>query len=412
MVVLTLMLAGYFAWTKSTGFNMLFKLSSRLLMTAVIYLVSRRIANRGAIASFRWQNKLSPLLYAAYLGLGLLSLLWSTDVAYSALQWVMDVTSLVFAYYFIVCLVMLDSYFPNHPIRLYKILGHAIFMLVGIFVVGFFVSPQTFMRISHEGQEYRLGGFMMNPNELGMLAGVGMACYMLCLYQKGYRAWTLIRIVILLFAVVLTGSRSTIIGVLIIAFYHISQSAKRWLKVLMYAAGVLILPLVVNTLIIKSAANGGVGEVMSMTGRLPFWTALVTEALPKEPLLGFGFQRIYYTLNFSGVHTYTASMAHNTFLQALMNLGLIGFGIVLWQLFFTIRAMVLTRDMQLKLISASILIPVIINSFTEFGIFGETNYGILLYQLLIMCLSLRINPRLSKPEKIFLRKKRPDLMPV
>lgn len=406
------MLGGYFAWSNSAGFNMLFKLSSRILMTAAIYLISRRIAHRGAIASFKWENKLSPLLYIAYLGLGLLSLLWSTDVAYSVLQWVMDMTSLVFAYYFIGCFVMLDRYFPNHPIRMYKILGHAIFILIGIFVIGFFTHPTAFMRMTHEGEEYRLGGFMMNPNELGMLAGVGMACYMLCLYQKGYRAWTLIKIFILLFAVVLTGSRSTIIGVLIIAFYHINQSSKRWLKIAMYAAGAMALPLVVNTLIIKSAANGGLGEVMSMTGRLPFWTALVTEALPKEPLLGYGFQRIYYTLYFSGVHTYSASMAHNTFLQALMNLGLIGFAIVLLQFFFTMRAFVLTRDMKLKLMTASILIPVMINSFTEFGIFGETNYGILLYQVLIFYLSLRINPRLSSLEKLFLRKKRPDLIPV
>lgn len=411
LIVFAVMLSSYFAWASGAGFNMLFKLTSRLLMTAAIYLVSRRIANRGAIASFRWQNEFSPLLYVVYLGLGLLSFLWSTDVGYSALQWMMDMTGLIFAYYFIVCFIMLDKYFPNHPIRLYKIIGHAIFILIGIFVTGFFIKPMMFMRMTHEGEEFRLGGYMMNPNELGMLAGVGIACYMLCLYEKGHRAWTLIKILILLFAVVLTGSRSTIIGVLIIAFYHISQTSKKWLKFLMYATGAIAVPLVVNTLVIKSAGNGGLGEVMSMTGRIPFWTALVTKALPREPLLGFGFQRIYYTLNFSGTHTYSASMAHNTFLQVLMNLGLIGFAIVLLQLFFTIRAFILTKDRKLKLMSGSILIPVIINSFTEFGIFGETNYGMLLYQILILYLSLRINPRLTRSETLFLRKRRPDLIP-
>jgi exopolysaccharide production protein ExoQ len=252
----------------------------------------------------------------------------------------------------------------------------------------------------------------MNPNELGMLAGVGIACYILCLYEKGQRVWTLIRILILLFAVVLTGSRSTIIGVLIVAFYHISQSANRWFKYLMYLGAALVIPLIIDTLIIKSAGNGGLNEVMSMTGRIPFWTALVTKALPREPLLGYGFQRINYTLNFSGAHTYSASMAHNTFLQALLNLGLIGFVVVLLQVFFTIRAFLLTRDNKMKLIIGSLLIPVLINSFTEFGIFGETNFGILLYQVLILYLSLRINPRLSGIEKLFLRQKRPDLIPA
>jgi exopolysaccharide production protein ExoQ len=410
--VLTAMLSGYFAWSESTGFNMLFKLVSRLLMTMAIYLIYRRIAQRGAIASFGWENGSSPLLYVVYLGLGLLSFLWSTDVAYSALQWCMDVAGLVFAYYFIACFAMLDRYFAGHRIRLYKILAHAITVLITVFVIGFFVDPAKFMRITHEGEEFRLGGFMMNPNELGMLAGVGIACYILCLYEKGHRVWTIIRILLLLFAVVLTGSRSTIIGVLIIVFYHVTQSAHRWLRYMMYVSAAVMAPLIVNTFIIKSAANGGLDEVMSMTGRIPFWTALVTKALPREPLLGYGFQRINYTLNFSGAHTYTASMAHNTFLQALMNLGLIGFAVVLLQVFFTIRAFLLTPDKKMKLIVGSLLIPVLINSFTEFGIFGETNFGILLYQVLILYLSLRTNPRLSRPEKIFLRQKRPDLIPA
>ena len=41
------------------------------------------------------------------------------------------------------------------------------------------------MRMSHEGEEFRLGGFIMNPNELGMLSAVGVSCYIFCLYDKG-----------------------------------------------------------------------------------------------------------------------------------------------------------------------------------------------------------------------------------
>ena len=40
-----------------------------------------------------------------------------------------------------------------------------------------------------------------------------------------------------------------------------------------------------------------------MTGRIPFWTALLTEGLPMEPLLGFGFMRIAYEDYFQSVHT-------------------------------------------------------------------------------------------------------------
>jgi len=403
------MVAGYFAWSDGETFNKVFKLCSRLMMTIAIYIVFRMIVKRGAVASFGWQNSLSPVFYGVYLGLGWISFLWSTDPGYSALQWSMDIESLVFSYYFIGCFLMLNYFFPENKIKLFKVMGHAIFGLIIIFVIGYFVNPGVFMRMSHEGEEYRLGGFIMNPNELGMLAAVGISCYIFCLYEKGQRVFILVKIFIMLYAVILTGSRSTVIGCLIIAFFHINQSTNKRLKTGMYSGALLIIPVAVNTLIVKSAGNGGVDEVMSMTGRLPFWTALITEGLPREPLLGFGFQRINYTLYFSGVHTYTASMAHNTFIQVLMNLGFIGFTIMIFQMLFTIKGFVQSPVKETKLMSIGIIIPVVINSFTEFGIFGETNYSILFYQVLIFYVSMKVNPRLTPFEKKILKKRRPEL---
>lgn len=409
MVVFFIMLGGYFAWFESPALNQAFKLGSRLVMTISVYLIYKSIIKKGAVGSFTWQHSLSPFLYCVYLALGLISFLWSTDYSYSALQWSMDLESLVFTYYFIGCFILLNHFFPGNPIKLYKVLGHCIFYMVLIFVVGYFVNPDVFMRMSHEGEEFRLGGFIMNPNELGMLAAVGITCYIFMLYEKGQRIWTVIKILIFLYAVVLTGSRSSTIGCLIVAFFHIKQSSNVKLKTAMYAGAVIIIPVAINTLIIKSAANGGLDEVLSMTGRLPFWTALITEGLPHEPLFGFGFQRIYYTLYFSSVHTYTASMAHDTFIQVLMNLGFVGFTVVLFQMIFTFRAFLKSPIKETRLMSLGIIIPVLINSFTEFGIFGETNYGILFYQLLIMYVSIQIQPRLTPKEKIFLFKRRPEL---
>ena len=71
--------------------------------------------------------------------------------------------------------------------------------------------------------------------------------------------------------------------------------------------------------------DGGIDEVLSMTGRLPFWTALLNEGIVREPFFGFGFMRINYTDYFQGLNTYPAKMTHNTFMQVLMNLGFVGF---------------------------------------------------------------------------------------
>jgi hypothetical protein len=53
-----------------------------------------------------------------------------------------------------------------------------------------------------------------------------------------------------------------------------------------------------------------------------------------------------------------------------------------------------------------LMIPILINSFTEFGIFGETNYGILFYQLIIFLVVMKGNPRLSKFELKSLNRQR------
>lgn len=405
-LILLIKLAGFFTWNNDVGTTRAFKLVSRVAMTAAAYGAYRLVLRRGAIDSFRWHHSLAPLLYAGYLLLGLASVLWSTNPGYSLLQWFMDLETLVFAFYFAKCFLLLDEFFPGSPVRFYNVLGNAAFLILLVFLGGLLVAPDVFYRLTHDGDEARLGGYLMNPNELGMLCVVGMACLAFNYYRAHRRVLTSAKIGLLLLALVLTGSRSSLVGCLLIGFFHLQQSSNSRLKVAANLAALLALPAVVPLVFIK---QGGVAEVLSMTGRLPFWRALLTEALPREPLLGYGFMRISYGEYFQSVHTYAAQMAHNTFVQVLLNLGLVGFTLALLQLGFTIRAFVRTPDAQLKLLGVGLLIPILINSFTEFGIFGMTNYGILFYQLLIFFGSLRYYARLSAPEQQHLRQRRPEL---
>ncbi len=211
----------------------------------------------------------------------------------------------------------------------------------------------------------------------------------------------------LLYGLVMTGSRSSTGGVLLIAFFHINQSKSTKLKLAMYLGAAAVIPVMIQMLWVK--AGSGMEEVLTMTGRLPFWSALINEAFPKEPWFGFGFMRIYYTETFQSVHTYAGHMTHNTFLQVLMNLGIVGFTLVLFQLIFTFRAFRKTEDKEKKLMLTGILIPVLINSFTEFGIFGETNYGILFYQLLIFSVCMTKAKHITRIERKMLERRRPEL---
>ena len=367
-----------------------------------------RISRYGAVNTLIHKNILSSLLYLAYLLLGFASFGWSTDPGFSALQWLMIVQSMIFAYYFIKSLALLDIYFPDHRIRLYHMLGNTVFILILIFVIGLFISPDIFFRLTNGGEEARLGGYIMNPNELGMLCGVGIACLIFDIRERN-KWWTILKIIVLIYALYMTGSRSSLIGALLIILFHIVQSNNKKLKIVIISAVLIISPVAINKIIFKNGDSSRMEEVMSMTGRLPFWTALINEGLPREPLLGFGFMRIDYKEFFQSTHTYPGKMTHNTFIQVLMSLGFIGLTIIVFHLFFAVKAF-LREKRERKLMIFGIFIPILINSFTEFGMFGESNYGILFYQLLLFTVSFKSRTFLTTVQKNILSRKRPDLI--
>ncbi len=408
-IILFLMVGCFFTWSENVNITRAIKVVGRMGVLILSFVNYYRIIKYGAAETLSFKNINSPLLYLSYLFLGLLSFSWSTNPGFSALQWFMTFQSLVFAYYFIKSLKILDTYFEGHTIRLFNLLGNTVFYLQLIFVIGMWIDPDTFFRLTHGGEEARLGGVIMNPNELGMLAGVGVACLIFDLYRFKNKTWTIIKLLIIFYALYLTGSRSSLIGALLIIFFHINQTKKQGLKLAIMGCVLLVIPVAVNQIILKGGDKERLEEILTLTGRLPFWQALITEGLPREPLLGFGFMRIDYKEYFQSTHTYPGKMTHNTFMQALMNLGFIGLTIVLFQVFFTISAF-FKEDKENKLMLIGILIPILINSFTEFGIFGESNYGILFYQLLIFSIAFKNTSNLTSLQKIQLRKRRPEIM--
>jgi exopolysaccharide production protein ExoQ len=241
-----------------------------------------------------------------------------------------------------------------------------------------------------------------------MMAGVGVAGFLFDVKRKHQTSFTLLKIVLLFYALYLTGSRSSLIGALLIVLFYIYQSDNTRLKLAIIGGMMLVLPYLVQSVILKDGDADRVEEVLSMTGRLPFWKGLISEGLPREPLLGFGFMRIDYNDYFQARNSYPGKMTHNTFIQVLMNLGFVGFSIVMLQMIFTYRA-VFRQPSEKKLMLLGISIPIMINSLTEFGIFGESNFGILFYQIIILYVSFQTNPNITSLQKLHLRIRRPDL---
>ena len=403
MLILLLMTACFFTWSENVLITRIIKVIGRMGMLYSSWYVYKSIISYGAADNLKVNNPLSIFFYALYLFLGFVSFAWSTNVGYSALQWFMTSQTLVFCYFFVKSLYLLDQFFPDHHIKMYNLVGNSAFILILVFVIGMWVNPDVFFRLTHGGEEARLGGYLMNPNELGMLAGVGVAGLMFDIRRNHKKWWTITKLLILFYGLYATGSRSSLIGALLIIGFHVLQSEQKKFAILAIVVMMLVAPIAIYKVVLKDGDPERMEEVLSLTGRLPFWQALIAEGLPREPLLGFGFMRIDYNEYFQGVHTYPGKMTHNTFMQVLMNLGFVGITIVLFQMFFAAIG-ILNENSEKKLMLFCILIPLIINSFTEFGIFGESNYGILFYQLILLYISFKPGHILTPKQKLHLKK--------
>ena len=397
IAVLSIKIASYFAIVEDPTTNQIFKLICRTSMTFLVLLLYLKTLKLGCLDTIKHQNLSGLALYLLYLLIGLASFGWSTNVNYSILQWLMTIESLVFVFFFLRVITLINYYFPVKKLDISKLFTVAIFPIMLIFVVGSILSPGLFFRVMRGGDEIRLGGYYMNSNELGMLASIGVAMSFLYYQNVIKKTGPLVMLIAALIVLILTTSRSSFIGLLLIIGFLTYISKNQKIKIFMYVTGLLSIPLILNFVIFK--AEGGIGEVLSMTGRIPFWTALLSEGIIREPYLGFGFMRIDYTEYFQSTNTYSGSMAHNTFLQVLLNLGFVGLFVVFWQLIFTVTIFLKERkDSVYRFFFIALFIPIFINSITEFGIFGLNNFGILFYQFLILLFVFKVRKNLSKNE--------------
>ncbi len=396
LLILTLVMAvricSYFTlFPDSIGVTRVVKIALRLCVTSFSGAMFLILMTKLPTAQIKKVNILPLIFYGCYLLLGLLSFLWSSGIGFSSLQWIMTTESLVFVALYTMLLLASIELFPEQ-IRFAHILGVSIGIISVGFVIGLFIDPELFYRQTHGGEVSRLGGFIINPNELGMLVVLGAAMSTFELYCHKKKSIHVPVVAICIAVLLLTQSRSSLGAFALVMALFVYLSKNKLIKLGSIITGVLALPVIVNTIIVKT---GDIEEVLSMTGRLPFWTDLINDSFPREPIWGFGFMRISYSDKFDSIHAYAAAMTHNTFVQVLLNLGLVGAFIVILQMAATTYAIVASEDKKLKLMVVSILIPLIINSLTEFGIFGESNYGIMFYQFIILFFTITLTKRLT-----------------
>lgn len=379
VVVLTARIFSYFMLSEDVNVVQLVKAMTRLSLTSFLLVLCFFSQLQRKLPIVGTARPLPVLFYLGYLALGMASLLWTSSLSVSALQLAMDAETLLFAYLFSRLMLLIPAS------RALTVISSSIFMTAVFFLAGTCFFPEYFFRYTHGGEISRLGGFIINPNELGMLFAFGAASVLPQLYRdEKLRISKLL--LLLLFSVLTfyTESRSAFVALLLIIGLYAFTAASARIRVALVFGLLIALPTAGVHVFFK---QDNVDEVLSMTGRIPFWHDLLTYNFPKAPFRGFGYMRIDLQDQFDSLHSYAGSMTHNTFLQVLLGLGLIGLLVVLTQVATFLHAVFTAQDKGSRLTYLYLFIPLFINSLTEFGIFGETNFGILFYLLLVFSVS-------------------------
>lgn len=217
----------------------------------------------------------------------------------------------------------------------------AVFLGLAFIAVGVITELRvgTFLR----GDAYRFSG-TLHPNSQAiscMAALLGSVC----LYLGGAR-WKRMWLVVAAFALVMllltksrTGAFSLLAGMMALFFWRASPRR----RVHMMLAGGMLACLVLLVLLLVAGADPedsaldvarmgreqDVGEVSSLTGRIPIWRELYWY-IAERPLGGYGYggfwtgDRVY---ELSAILDWEFSHAHSLYFEALLNVGIIGLSI-------------------------------------------------------------------------------------
>jgi exopolysaccharide production protein ExoQ len=395
-LLLTSRIVGYFTVTANIGAAQQFKIAVRVatLGACVAVVAWHHLGTRYPRSRITLRNGVLLVGYALFLFLAAFSLIYSSSPAFSALQLLMYLESVCFAGV-LYAAVLVTRREADLPAALFW----AVSALTAVFLVGAYLSPELFFRMTHGGAVSRLGGLIINPNELGLLIviGIGLGLLRMSVRQSRKSAPELLMLPILLLGLLLTSSRSSLFALALLLLFLVGSRVSLRARLLIGATSVSVAVVGKGLLYDIIFKQNDASEVFSMTGRVPFWIDLLSIAAPQRPFIGYGFQRIWFDDMFASPNAYTAGMAHNTFLQVLLGLGVLGLFVAVLQLGFTVWAAYWDRHNPVGRMALVLLIPLIVNSITEFGIFGPMNYGVTFYQIVVFALVM--HPRIGAPAR-------------
>lgn len=295
-----------------------------------------------------------------------LGLSWGLLLCYMVLNSMLNLPkSILYLMLFMFCILILKRKMLKNDIALIKNVLRIVTTILAISIIAqayspelfykfakiwFFYSDQYDMVLRMGNISHQFSGIMYEVSFSAVLLGIGISIFFSDLMTKsGNRILNIVLIIVSYFAIFLTGKRSYILIIPIVLgfcwyLYSIERINTKGLLmlslafiVLIYASGDIL------SWIVKILGRGHEG--IQLTTRERYWS-IGFEMFRLNPLVGQGLNSFDVWFNQSGIksHYYSFAGAHNSYIQVLAEMGLIGFALY----FFSIGSAILDGVKKLK----------------------------------------------------------------
>ncbi len=206
------------------------------------------------------------------------------------------------------------------------------FLRVTLWAFAFLAIVPTIQSFLNPAQAFgeggRLGG-LLAPDEQSALSGI-LILLVLALYSESGRKWPIVLGGVGIATMVMSGGKTGIASAVFcgVAFYLLQRKYRPAMGLLL--GFVLVgLPLYLFTPL-GTYLQGYLqsGEASTFTGRTPLWQVAIS-GIFQRPILGHGFVASQFMANQLVDIPFAASNAHNGFLEALYNNGVVGLALIM-----------------------------------------------------------------------------------
>ena len=346
--------------------------------------------------------RISNILILLYILLAISSILYSPHPLNSGLRGL----ELLGAYFAVSVMVYKCNTWKDVD-NLINYIYFSLFILMSF--VGFFLwlmPAQTISYLNIMGDEPRLGGDIINPNALGLYAGLlflGSLHHVIRKepFSKIWYGLLIVSFIIL----ILSKSRTAVIGTLLsatLSYFIYSFITNKSISLRSLFGTFLLLGLIsfyYENLVGYFVRGESEGLILKATGRVDLWIFLLKNQFLRNPIIGSGFLMLSDIPKafFGGKHALYLPSAHNGFIQALIGLGLVGFLLLTIPLsnsflfylkrnisrrFFNKNNILLKLNLMSQFLSLYLLL--IIHTFFETGIGGPLSPVTIIFFFLVI----------------------------